>query len=245
MALPDRVAAIEEAFAEADLDRLAMLASELKRAADRCGVPSVVEAAARLEAGARAELELPRLAGQVLKLADVCRSMVSDGSVSSRNSHGTGDRGMPFQPRRRWNEFSQSVQNLRWALVAWMEALLDREVTPYHGSDSFVFAPNSWSKYKLLPYDEEPFSPVHDRAEGVAVCVDLEACEREFGQRLEAESGNVTWLDAPETVRVGSGARTYRLALLPVIQPWEQRTAALRNLAAILRRIEGGSGPAH
>jgi hypothetical protein len=119
-----------------------------------------------------------------------------------------------------------------------MEAVLGRAATTYNGSDSFLYGPDSRSKYKLLPYDGGPHTPTQDHGEGVAVCVDLGECEREFGERLATESGSVTWLPVPVMVQVGSGARTYRLALLPLNQEWEQRFVALRDLANVLRRIE-------
>ena len=67
---------------------------------------------------------------------------------------------MSYCSRKKWIAFSQDVQELRYGLIAWFESLLAREATLYEGSDSLIYEPNNWSKYKLVPYDAESMPPL-------------------------------------------------------------------------------------
>lgn len=145
---------------------------------------------------------------------------------------------MPFQPRRRWEGYSDDVQHLRWALVAWLEALTDRAVTVYPGSASVKYPPNAWSKYKLLPFDEDEYSPIRGHGEGLLVGLDSAECARLLDRPIERALPDVTWCPEPMTIQVGSGARTYRFAVLATDPAWEQRRMQLRKLAGVVRRLE-------
>jgi len=145
---------------------------------------------------------------------------------------------MPFHPRRRWENFGPVVQELHWVLVAWLEALLGREVTPYKGSDSILYPRNSWSRFKLLPYDEEENSPHRLGGEGMLVGLDFAECEKVFGERLESEFPDVQWIPEPFAVQVGSGTRTYRWAQIAADQAWGRRRLILWQLGQIVRSLE-------
>ena len=68
--LPDRLAAMERALAERDLERLAELAHQVRGAAKSYGFPSITDAATELEAAARTRREVGR---RLADLADLCR----------------------------------------------------------------------------------------------------------------------------------------------------------------------------
>jgi hypothetical protein len=133
---------------------------------------------------------------------------------------------------------------MRWILIAWLEALIDHDVTVYPGSASAKYPPNTWSKYKLLPFDEGEYSPIQRQGEGLLVGLDLAECDRLLGRPIEMEVPEVAWSPEPITVQVGSGMRTYRFAVLGTEQPWEQRRVWLRHIATVVRRLENAPGPA-
>lgn len=142
------------------------------------------------------------------------------------------------QPRRRWESFPPDVQELRRVSVAWFEALLRREVTPYNGSDSILYPPNSSSRFKLLPYDDAEGFPHRLGGEGLLVGLDLAKCSAAFGNRLESEFPDVPWLREPFTVQVGSGTHDYRWAQIAANQAWDRRRLILWRLGQVVRRLE-------
>ena len=71
--LPQRVEAIAHALDREDLAALARLTHQLKGSAGGYGFPSITDAAAVLEGGARARQDLETLRGHLERLADLCR----------------------------------------------------------------------------------------------------------------------------------------------------------------------------
>ncbi len=71
-ALPERLAAIEKALAERDMDTLVRLAHQLKGAGGSFGFAPITEAAKALECAAKTQSDLGRLEDQVRGLADLC-----------------------------------------------------------------------------------------------------------------------------------------------------------------------------
>ena len=146
-----------------------------------------------------------------------------------------------FQPRRRWETFSPAIRELRRVLVQQLEDQLARPVEPYRGSDTFIYPPNNWSKYKLLPFDDHEQSPIRGRNEGVLVCLDRDESERTFQGASMRQYADLPWHNEPIEVRVGSGRRTYWGVCLAANHA---RLAVLRDLVNAIRAVEGHSIPA-
>jgi len=71
--LQERASAIERTFAEGDYDALVVLAHQLKGTAGGYGFPTIGEAAAGLEASAKARRALDDVADRVRAVAELCR----------------------------------------------------------------------------------------------------------------------------------------------------------------------------
>ena len=147
---------------------------------------------------------------------------------------------MSYCSRKKWIAFSQDVQELRYALLAWFESLLGREATVYEGSDSFIYEPpTNWSKYKLVPYDAQSMPPLSHLDSGVLVCVDA----GEHSRLAQAIAGNavllrIPWHPSPLPYKVGR-ERVYRVVAFPTDESWRERRPRLVDLAAFIRQIEG------
>lgn len=146
---------------------------------------------------------------------------------------------MAYHSKKKWLEFSPGVQELRWVLTVWLEGLLGRDITPYAGSDTVVYEPYHWSKYKLIPYDEASMPPVAGLGEGVLVCVDQKEYEMRFREQLFGHTTSfVPWHTEALPYEVGRGFRVYRVVAFPVAQPWAERRTVLSNLARTIRVLE-------
>lgn len=144
-----------------------------------------------------------------------------------------------FQPRRPWSDYSRAVQALRPELVAWLERMLPRRVTAYSGSDSVRYRPHNWSKYKLIPYDNQRRSPITVGEEGVLVCLDYGECERTFGGSPSRRPGPARWHGTPIRVTVAGNERTYWAARFDANQPRAQRRICQNAVGSVIQRIEG------
>jgi len=71
--LPDRAAALERSLARRDLERVAVLAHQLKGTAKAYGFPEITDEAATLETSLRAGRALDEIREQVRCVADLCR----------------------------------------------------------------------------------------------------------------------------------------------------------------------------
>lgn len=152
-------------------------------------------------------------------------------------SSGAGEL-VAYCSRKKWTAFSSEIQELRWALLAWFESLLGREATLYEGSDSFIYNPSNWTKYKLVPYDTESMPPLSGLDSGVLVCVDADKCSRQ----AQAMTGNasrsrIPWHPSELFYKVGRG-RAYRVVAFPTDESWQERRIRLRDLAEFIRQIE-------
>ncbi|MFQ5410855.1 MAG: Hpt domain-containing protein [Phycisphaerae bacterium] len=70
--LPQRVAGLEAAIQQGDLDALSTIAHQLKGAAGGYGFPTITDAARRLEESTKAHEELDTLTEEVKAIASLC-----------------------------------------------------------------------------------------------------------------------------------------------------------------------------
>jgi HPt (histidine-containing phosphotransfer) domain-containing protein len=85
--LPDKLAALEKAMSENDLDALRSLAHKLNGAGGGYGSPTITQAARNLEAGVKAHDDMNELRRRFQELAGLCRRA----SAKSLSQHcGTG-----------------------------------------------------------------------------------------------------------------------------------------------------------
>ncbi|MAG94550.1 MAG: hypothetical protein CMJ48_12505 [Planctomycetaceae bacterium] len=71
-ALPERIAAIEQALEQEDLPALASLSHQMKGSAGGYGFPAITAAAAELEDGVKAGSELTTLVQKTRELTELC-----------------------------------------------------------------------------------------------------------------------------------------------------------------------------
>lgn len=143
---------------------------------------------------------------------------------------------MSFHSNKRWEQFSGDVQMLRLLVTVWFEGILLRRVTQYKGSDSIIYEPDKWSKYKIVPYDRQSMPPLERLTEGVLLCVDVETWNE--AQRVGFR-GDVNWHPGVLPYEVGSGARTYRVVPITVESSSEEKRVQLSELTRIVHQIEG------
>lgn len=142
-----------------------------------------------------------------------------------------------FRSKKKWSHFSQGVQELRWLLRQWLEQLLAVRVTSYEGSDSVVYGPRSYSKYKLVPYDDESMPPLAGLDEGILLCIDKEEVDRVCSESLiERQPRPIPW-QLPFVYKVGR-QRSYRSVSFPVAQLAIERQCLLDALSVVIRHLE-------
>lgn len=145
---------------------------------------------------------------------------------------------MAFHSRKNWNAFSLHIQELRWALLSWLESLLGREAKLYSGSDSFLEPPKNWSKYKLVPYDHESMPPLVGLDNGVLVCIDADDQTRiEHAKGGNDAYSRIPWHPTKLAYKVGR-ERVYRVVPFPTGVAWRERRPQLVDLATVIRDIE-------
>ena len=145
---------------------------------------------------------------------------------------------MAYCSRKKWTAFSPEIQALRQVLLEWLESLLRRKAALYEGSDSFIYEPSNWSKYKLVPYDAKSMPPLTNLDSGVLVCVD--SAEQSRGTRLTAKTAVLScipWHPSELLYKVGRG-RVYRVVAFPTNDSRREQRTRLRDLAEFIRRIE-------
>jgi hypothetical protein len=149
---------------------------------------------------------------------------------------------MAYRSKKKWTDFSLGVQDLRWTLLIWLEGLLSKEVTRYEGSDSVIYEPEKWSKYKLVPFDVSSMPPLSGLDEGVLVCLDAGICEssRLSRNRVEDAFPNVR-LHSEHLVYKTGRERSYRVTAFPISEKPEARREQLFALAELIRAMERSS----
>lgn len=146
---------------------------------------------------------------------------------------------MAYCSKKKWTEFSLDIEELRPVLSIWLEAVLSKQVMTYNGSDSVIYEPNNWSKYKLVPYDVESMPPLNDLDEGILICLDSEILGRLCSNvPLEHKFSIIPWHTQELTYKVFNQERLYRVVPLPISCTWDDRKKILFNLAGIIRSME-------
>lgn len=131
---------------------------------------------------------------------------------------------MSYHSPKPWSAFSARIQELRWGLLSCLEAILRHEATLYAGSDSFIYQPNNWTKYKLVPCDAEAL-PLSGLSAGEHARIEQSQPHGSFGR--------IAWHPDALIYQVGR-ARAFRAILFSVVETWEIRRPHLRDLAKVL-----------
>lgn len=152
---------------------------------------------------------------------------------------------MPYHLRHApiWDDGSEQlpprVLEMKWPLVAWLEAVLskDVEVTPTGASVSYDR--NKWSKYKLLPYAPVCRFDPPIVGEGILVGIDQAAAEAALPPSPAAQYPNLVWIP-PFEVFPADHRRSYHWISIPAHVGWGPgRIGLLARVRDIIRAIEG------
>ena len=137
---------------------------------------------------------------------------------------------MPWMPRKKLTEFLPATNNLHWWLVTWLEGVLGREAKDYEGSYSWLYPPDGWTKYKVVPYDRESRPPLTGLDDGVLIAIDRDSVVPNDHPQVPFH---------PELVEIGAGARRWFSVIpFPTPQPAESRREVLQQVGQMIRVIE-------
>lgn len=144
---------------------------------------------------------------------------------------------MAYCSKKKWIAFSRGVQSLRRRLRILLEGILKQPITDYEGSDSVIYEPGHWSKYKLVPYDSESMPPLTGLDEGVLICIDKKTCDNICnGKSLTGFFSGIPWNNDPLTYCAYTNpSRTYQVIPISMLLEKSNLSSLLADVAEVIR----------